>query len=177
MSDDTTKITATLPNDVVDGVRQLGGDKHLTLTAALGQAITTSKFINAETKDEKGKRLIKKDNGEFAGRSSSRRELRIQVEKREGDAAMSSPVLDLDAEKPVLDASPRPQRLATVPYDPGPEREGVRTKLAIGSAIVTAGIGITPLFWALVWHNPVNVLLTGIFTPFFGLTGTVIGFL
>ena len=120
---------------------------------------------------------IKKDNGEFAGRSSSRGELRIQVEKREGDAAMSSPVLDLDAEKPVLDASPRPQRLATVPYGPGPEREGVRTKLAIGSAIVTAGIGITPLLWALIWHNPVNVLLTGIFTPFFGLTGTVVGFL
>jgi hypothetical protein len=29
MSDDTTKITATLPNDVVDGLRQLAEDKHL----------------------------------------------------------------------------------------------------------------------------------------------------
>jgi hypothetical protein len=35
----------------------------------------------------------------------------------------------------------------------------------------------TLLFWALIRHNPVNALLTGIFTPFFGLTGTVIGFL
>lgn len=94
-----------------------------------------------------------------------------------GNPAMPSPVLDLDVEKPGPDASPRPQRLATVPYDPGPERGGVRTKSAISSAIVTAGIGITPLFWALIWHDPVNALLTGIFTPFFGLTATVIGFL
>jgi hypothetical protein len=94
-----------------------------------------------------------------------------------GNPAMSSPVLDLDAEKPGPDASPRPQRPATVPSDPSPEREGVRTKLAMWSAIVTVGIGITPLFWALISHNPVNALLTGIFTPFFGLTGTFIGFL
>jgi hypothetical protein len=86
---------------------------------------------------------------------------------------MSSPVLDLDAEKPGQDASSRPQRLATVPYDPVPEREGVRTKLAIGSALVTAGIGIA----LLIWHNPVNALLIGIVTPFFGFAGTVIGFL
>jgi hypothetical protein len=76
---------------------------------------------------------------------------------------MSSPVLDRDA------------RLATSPCDPVPERDGVRTELAIGSAIVNAGLGITLLFWALIWHNPVNALLTGIFSPIFGLSGTVIG--
>ena len=67
----------------------------------------------------------------------------------------TSPVLDLDAEKPGPDASRRPQRLATVPYNPVPEREGVRTKLAIASASVIAGIRITLLFWALIWHNAV----------------------
>lgn len=30
--------------------------------------------------------------------------------------------------------------------------------------------------WDLIWHKAVNALLTGIFTPFFRLTGTVIGF-
>jgi hypothetical protein len=33
-------------------------------------------------------------------------------------------------------------------------------------------VGIT----LLIWHNPVNALLTGMFTPFFGFTGAVIGF-
>ena len=126
--------------------------------------------------DEQGKLLIKTDKGS-CGRSFSRRELGIQVDVREGNPAMPSPVLDLDAEKPGPDASTRPQRLATVPYDPVPEREDVLTKLAIGSAVVTTGIGITLLFWALIWHNPVNALPTGIFTPFSGFTGTVVGLL
>jgi hypothetical protein len=60
---DTTKITATLPNEVVDDLRQLAADRHLTLSAALRQAITTTKFINDETRD--GKLLIEKDDGEL----------------------------------------------------------------------------------------------------------------
>ena len=35
------------------------------MAAALRQAITTSKFIYDETKDEKGKLLIKMDDGEL----------------------------------------------------------------------------------------------------------------
>jgi hypothetical protein len=60
---DATKITATLPNEVVEDLRQLAKDRHLTLTAALREAITTSKFINDETRD--GKLLIEKDNGDL----------------------------------------------------------------------------------------------------------------
>jgi uncharacterized membrane protein len=41
---------------------------------------------------------------------------------------------------------------------------------------VSAGIGLILLMWALIFNNSINSLLTGIFTPFFGLTGTIIGF-
>jgi hypothetical protein len=64
-SSDVTKITATLPNEVMADLRQLAEDGHLTLSAALRQAITTSKFISDETKNNKGKLLIEKDNGEL----------------------------------------------------------------------------------------------------------------
>lgn len=64
-SSNVTKITATLPNDVMADLRQLAEDGHLTLSAALRQAITTSKFISDETKNGKGKLLIEKDNGEL----------------------------------------------------------------------------------------------------------------
>ena len=64
-SSDVTKITATLPNEVMADLRQLAEDRHLTLSAALRQAITTSKFINDETKDDKGKLLIEKNDGEL----------------------------------------------------------------------------------------------------------------
>lgn len=63
MDTDTTIITVTLPNEVVADLRQLAADKHLTLRAALQEAITTAKFINNETKD--GKLLIEKDNGDW----------------------------------------------------------------------------------------------------------------
>jgi hypothetical protein len=176
MSDDTTNILATLPNDVVDGLRQRAEDKHLTLTAALPQAITTSKFIHDETKHEE-KFLINEGQRRVVADRLHAVSYELRWTCQRGNPAMSSPVLDLDAEKLGPDVSPRPQRLATVAYDPGRESEGVRTKSAVGSSIVTAGVGITPLLWALIWHNPVKVLLTGMFTPFFGLTGSVIGFL
>jgi hypothetical protein len=86
-------------------------------------------------------------------------------------------VLDLDAEPaPTPGASNTPARPESDPYHPGRDREKVRTLLAVGSGVVTSVIGLTLLLWSLIWHNDVAHLLTGIFTPFFGLTGTVIGF-
>lgn len=86
-------------------------------------------------------------------------------------------VLDLDTEPPSTPgASNTPAVPESDPYHPGRDREKVRTRLAIGAAAVTAGIGVTLLLFALIGHNEISPLLTGIFTPFFGLTGTVIGF-
>lgn len=63
MADNTTKITATLPDTVVQDLKELAEDRHLTVSAALRQAIATAKFINDETKDQ-GKLLIQKKTGE-----------------------------------------------------------------------------------------------------------------
>jgi hypothetical protein len=92
---------------------------------------------------------------------------------------VSSPPEELNidtAPPPTRGASNRAAVPESDPYHPGRDREKVRTRLAIGAGIVTAAIGLTLLLWSLIWHNDVNALLTGIFTPFFGLTGTVIGF-
>lgn len=64
MADDTTKITASLPDQVLQDLRDLAKDRGLTLSAALRQAITSTKFINDQTKDDQGKLLIAKNNGE-----------------------------------------------------------------------------------------------------------------
>jgi hypothetical protein len=59
-----TKITASLPENVLDDLKALASDRGLTLSAALRQAITSAKFINDQTKDNKGKLLIAKNDGE-----------------------------------------------------------------------------------------------------------------
>ena len=85
--------------------------------------------------------------------------------------------LDLDTLPVERGASDNPKTPALAPFDPAPLREKVRTQLAIGLAIVTAVIGLVILAAALLkWTSDVNPLLTGIFTPFFGVTGTIFGF-
>lgn len=94
-----------------------------------------------------------------------------------GGGQHPSTPLDIDAEPALLGSSDTPEQPVTVAYDPSPQREKVRTGLAIGLAIVTVLIGATLLVTALLkLVADINPLLTGIFTPFFGLTGTIIGF-
>jgi hypothetical protein len=79
--------------------------------------------------------------------------------------------------QPTPGASDEPKQAATGPqYHPAKDREKVRSRLAYGLAIVTALIGGTLLVVGLWADRDVNSFLTGIFTPLFGLTGTIIGF-
>jgi hypothetical protein len=57
-----------------------------------------------------------------------------------------------------------------------PNRHWVRTFLAYLLTGTTVVIGLTLLIVAVWKHIDVNPQLTGIFTPFFGLTGTIVGF-
>jgi hypothetical protein len=86
-------------------------------------------------------------------------------------------VVDIDVDPGTSAGSNVVPLLRVLPYDPAPRRETVRTWLAVGfSAFYRLDRRHTCCGFDMALDHSINPLLTGLFTPFLGVTGTIIGF-
>jgi hypothetical protein len=101
--------------------------------------------------------------------SAEEEQIAQSAETAQVTAYSPQPGDDIDS----LAATPTP---LAVPQPIADRRETVRTAIAIGTVVVTALLGAAGGWQTLEGNEHATDFLTGVFAPFLGVAGTVLGF-